>query len=65
MRVPVDGIAWAGWALRENDADQIDLATMCETADQARELRRQMRIRQPHRPVHELVAVRVVVTEVD
>src|SRR5574337_1222522 len=28
---------------------------MCETADQARELRRQMRIRQPHRPVHELV----------
>jgi hypothetical protein len=64
MVVYTDGMEWAGWALREQGGDQIRLATVCDTEREALELRRQMRIHQPHQPPHDVVAVRITLTEV-
>jgi hypothetical protein len=64
MIVYTDGMEWAGWALREQGSEQIKLADVCDTEREADELRRQMRIRQSHRPPHDVVAVRITVTEV-
>ncbi|CAM5586862.1 hypothetical protein RLIN73S_01541 [Rhodanobacter lindaniclasticus] len=60
-----DGKAWAGWALREQGTEQIALATVCDTEREALELRRQMKVRQPHRPRHKVVMVEVTVRVVD
>jgi hypothetical protein len=61
MLMDTDGKVWAGWALREQGTEQIALATVCDTEREALELRRQMKVRQPHRPMHDVVAVRITV----
>ena len=64
MLVYTDGLEWAGWALREQGSEQIALSSVCDTEREALELRRQMKIRQSHRPAHDVVAVRITMTEV-
>lgn len=64
MIVYTDGMEWAGWALREQGTEQIALADVCPTEREALELRRQMKIRQAHRPMMDVVPVRITVTEV-
>ena len=64
MLVYTDGMEWAGWALREQGTEQIALTSVCDTEREALELSRQMRIRQSHRPAHDVVPVRITVTEV-
>lgn len=64
MLVYTDGLEWAGWALREQGGDQLNLAHVCDTEAAANELRKQMRIRQPHKPAMDVVPVRITVTEV-
>lgn len=64
MLIDTDGMEWAGWALREQGTEKISLSTVCDTEREALELRRQMRIRQSHRPPHDVIAVRITVTEV-
>lgn len=64
MIVYTDGMEWAGWALREQGAEQIALAHVCDTEREALEMRRQMKIRQSHRPAMDVVPVRITVVEV-
>ena len=64
MITHADGLEWAGWALREPGSDRINLSHVCESSREARELQRQMRIRQPHMAPHDVVPVRITVTEV-
>lgn len=64
MLVYTDGLEWAGWALREQGTEQIALSSVCDTEREALELRRQMKIRQPHRPMMDVVPVRITAVEV-
>lgn len=64
MLVQTDGMEWAGWAMKDPGSDQIALSDVCETEREALELRRQQKIRQPHRGWMDVVPVRITVTEV-
>lgn len=62
--VPIDGMEYAGWAMKDPEKDSIALADICETEVQARELCRMQRKRQPHRGWCDAVPIRITLTEV-
>lgn len=62
--IPTDGMEYAGWAMKEPGSESIKLTDVCDTEREAIELRRQAKIRQPHRGWLDVVPVRITVTEV-
>lgn len=58
------GVEQPGFALRDASGEMA-LETLCDTEREALELRRQMKVRQPHRPRHKVVMVEVTVRVVD
>lgn len=63
MLVQSDGIARAGYAIRERSTGNIVLAEICEEETDAYEIRRAMAHHQPHRGEWVVVPVIITVTE--
>ena len=55
----------AAFALQDPETGDIALALVCEFENEARELRRQMFIHQPHKPRPRVVPVLVTITRLD